>query len=609
MKMEEISCGPLVQQQLNKFKASSLSSRAAVLARSGSFGSCLEQALVDAEVFKCDFCHLHYNLYTRRAKLLSCNHSFCLKCLQGLQISREIVCPSCQYKTNVGPTGVVSLRDNGFILPRLKDVPKEEILASDKDLDSFIDMSDFNESYLSNGSSSNNMIVQRPNMKRPMWFCRSCNKPAHTNCIESHDLCQYEIRVREMEEELAKMQRLVCGRASRAMHVSDQLHMLTVAMEDAWEALKINLLQMQKEYKDQLKSISESKAHLEMTIGQKEKWGIAEARAGSPALLQEKINRLQEHVETLEYKSRIFEDAKAQWTVFTNCTAQIKLKEMSTAFPLGNFDINLDLHEQNASPECLCMMYSIYKYVENRLQTKRMDSMLGDVNAFGSNTVKDIAVNHHSAAPVERNNNENGYQLQVVDSKPKATIAQIVATTAAAAPAQPPPKAVASIPKPLAKTKVIMEVYFSKAPIMARNFIELCTGVHGITYKYTDLWQVPDNDHVVGGNLRDGDKISIYDRKVFNGDASPLHDGVGMLRMRGHGTTAKGEAVVGSQFMIWMKQKTFKNYARTLVFGKVINGMEVLQKVPTMVNKKEGQVTKRIIPCRIMDCGTCDGPR
>lgn len=218
------------------------------------------------------------------------------------------------------------------------------------------------------------------------------------------------------------------------------------------------------------------------------------------------------------------------------------------------------------------------------------------------------------------NISENSFQLQVVDNKPKATIAQIVKTKT---PTPLPPVSVTSVAPlriitmkrnyapvvhcffdlscdGLSIGRVVVEVYYKEAPVMARNFIELCTGQHGFGYLNSDLWNVADNDHVVGGQLREGD-VSIYDRKPFCGDASKLHDGVGMLRMRGHSTANDGRAVVSSQFMIWMKQKEFKSYTRTLVIGKVARGMEFLVTVPTMNGKNKTQPKKS--PYRITNCG------
>jgi Cyclophilin type peptidyl-prolyl cis-trans isomerase/CLD len=129
---------------------------------------------------------------------------------------------------------------------------------------------------------------------------------------------------------------------------------------------------------------------------------------------------------------------------------------------------------------------------------------------------------------------EGSFQLQVVDNKPRATIAQIVKTKTPSplAPAAPlriitmkrnyPPVVTCYFDLTcdgVAVGRVNMEVYYKEAPVMARNFIELCTGIHGFGYRNSDLWNVQDNDHIVGGQLREGE-VSIYDRKPFSGDSS-----------------------------------------------------------------------------------------
>ncbi|XP_059484199.1 uncharacterized protein LOC132201767 isoform X2 [Neocloeon triangulifer] len=516
--------------------------------------------------------------------------------------------------------GVVGLLDNTFILERLEDVPETEVVLTDDE----DDMGD-GKSSLSNGIGDYSNA--RRNVKKPELFCQLCNKPSVPNCSysHSHELCKYDTAVEKLEKELTKEKNAALVSAEKALKSAEQLSILAMVMDDAWNALRMHLDHTIKDYNEQQKIISDAKYSMESQIDV-----VQVAKAGNISLLQDAIGKARDQNQDMEFRARTFDDKVAQWQVFTNCTAQIKLNEINPAFPIGNFDINLDLHEQNNSPECLCLMYAINRFVENRLQTKRMDNLLGGVNAFGSNTVQAISASLPSAADLtdgETNNNKNGYKLEVVDtSKSKTTIAQIVATKSstpapvlaqvAAAPKQVVRKSLTTTKYPdtvhcffdlfvenNSIGRVVMEVYFNTAPIMARNFIELCTGVHGFGYKCTDLWQVPDNDHVVGGHLREGEKISIYNRKEFHGDSSPLHDGVGMLRMRGHGTSSKGEAVVASQFMIWMKPKVFKNYARTLVFGKVVKGMDVLRQVPTMVNKKDNVPFKRILPARIVDCG------
>lgn len=118
--------------------------------------------------------------------------------------------------------------------------------------------------------------------------------------------------------------------------------------------------------------------------------GVEEARAGSPDNLQRAINQSKEINQDISYKNRNLEETIAQWRVVTNCTAKIMLHEINPLFPLNNFDITLDLYNGSQSSESICMMFALSRYVEKRLQTKRMDNLVGNLNAWGSHTLNDI---------------------------------------------------------------------------------------------------------------------------------------------------------------------------------------------------------------------------
>jgi hypothetical protein len=126
--------------------------------------------------------------------------------------------------------------------------------------------------------------------------------------------------------------------------------------------------------------------------------GVEEARAGSPDNLQRAIIKSKEINQDITYKNRNLEESIAQWRVVTNCTAKIMLHEVNPLFPLNNFDITLDLHDPSQSSECICLMFALSRYVEKRLQTKRMDNLVGNLNAWGSHTLNDITQENGTAA-------------------------------------------------------------------------------------------------------------------------------------------------------------------------------------------------------------------
>jgi cyclophilin family peptidyl-prolyl cis-trans isomerase len=63
---------------------------------------------------------------------------------------------------------------------------------------------------------------------------------------------------------------------------------------------------------------------------------------------------------------------------------------------------------------------------------------------------------------------------------------------------------------------------------------------------------------------------------LFLADSCGLRDEKGALRMKGMGTDERtGSGLVGSQFHIWVKDRDFKSYTRTLVIGRVIEGLDL----------------------------------
>jgi cyclophilin family peptidyl-prolyl cis-trans isomerase len=90
---------------------------------------------------------------------------------------------------------------------------------------------------------------------------------------------------------------------------------------------------------------------------------------------------------------------------------------------------------------------------------------------------------------------------------------------------------------------------------------------------------VPDS-HIIGGDFENNNGSggrSIYNnQQLFIADECGLRDEEGAVRMKGMGTDERtGGGWVGSQFHIWVKDKDYKTYTRTLVIGKVIEGQDL----------------------------------
>ena len=129
--------------------------------------------------------------------------------------------------------------------------------------------------------------------------------------------------------------------------------------------------------------------------------------------------------------------------------------------------------------------------------------------------------------------------------------------------------------------RIVFQLRPDKAPMMCENFLGLCTGKPGYGYKNTHFFKNGDG-FLAGGDVEYDDGsggFSIYGKKKFEADLCPLKDEVGMIRFKGNGTSEGGRGMVGSQFMVWYAEREFKKFAYSLVFGRVVDGLEVVKKV------------------------------
>lgn len=128
--------------------------------------------------------------------------------------------------------------------------------------------------------------------------------------------------------------------------------------------------------------------------------------------------------------------------------------------------------------------------------------------------------------------------------------------------------------------RIIFELRPDKAPKMCENFIALCTGRSGYGYKGTHFFKSGEG-FLAGGDVENDDGTggySAFEKRTFEADLCPLKDEVSMVRFKGIGTSDKGRGMVGSQFMIWCGDRDFKKFSYSLVFGKVVDGLDVARK-------------------------------